>query len=115
MFGLKERPYPAHLPISFWCDSNNGNLDFLRFRILTDILVLFIVAIIKIEYYNYTPRLRIFLNICRMYIGHKEFAPYFFSVFQLLQQNPRWPPKSYMSLSKSLNCFMDLYYAWFKG
>ena len=23
MFGLKERPYPAHVLIGFWCDSDN--------------------------------------------------------------------------------------------
>ena len=48
MFGLKERPYSAHVLISFWCDSDNKNFDFLRFRILADISVLFILAIIKI-------------------------------------------------------------------
>ena len=48
MFGLKERPYPAHVLISFWCDSDNKNFDFLRFRIFADISVLFILAIIKI-------------------------------------------------------------------
>ena len=48
MFGLKERPYSAHVLISFWCDSDYKNYDFLRFRILADISVLFILAIIKI-------------------------------------------------------------------
>ena len=48
MFGLKERPYSTHVLISFWCDSDNKNYDFLRFRILVDISVLFILAIIKI-------------------------------------------------------------------
>ena len=43
MFGLTKRPYPAHVLICFWCDSY-----FLRFRILADISVLFILAIIKI-------------------------------------------------------------------
>ena len=28
MFGLTERPYPAHVLISFWCDSDIRNLDF---------------------------------------------------------------------------------------
>ena len=28
MFGLKERPYSAHVLISFWCDSDNKNYDF---------------------------------------------------------------------------------------
>ena len=28
MFGLKERPYSAHVLISFWCDSDNKNFDF---------------------------------------------------------------------------------------
>ena len=48
MFGLRERPYSAHVVISFWCDSDNKNYNFLRFRILADISVLFILAIIKI-------------------------------------------------------------------
>ena len=39
MFGLKERPYSAHVLISFWCDADN---------ILADFSVLFILAIIKI-------------------------------------------------------------------
>ena len=43
MFGLKEKPYAAHVLISLWCDADNKN-----FRILTDISVLFILAIIKI-------------------------------------------------------------------
>ena len=48
MFGLKERPYPAQVLISFWCDSDNKSLFFLLFRILADISVLLILAIIKI-------------------------------------------------------------------
>ena len=28
MIGLAERPYPAHVLISFWCESDNKNLDF---------------------------------------------------------------------------------------
>ena len=47
-FGLTERPYPARVLICFWWDSNNKTLIFLRFRILVDISVLFILAIIKI-------------------------------------------------------------------
>ena len=38
MYGLKERPYPVL--ISFWCDSDYKNFDFLLFRILADISVL---------------------------------------------------------------------------
>ena len=48
MFGLKEIPHPAHVLISFWCDSDNEKKDFLRYRILMDISVLFILSIIKI-------------------------------------------------------------------
>ena len=32
MFGLKEKPYPAHVLISFWFDSDNKNIDFFTFR-----------------------------------------------------------------------------------
>ena len=28
MFSLTERPYSAHVVISFWCDSDNKNYDF---------------------------------------------------------------------------------------
>ena len=28
MFGLKERPYPGRVLISFWCDSDNKNFAF---------------------------------------------------------------------------------------
>ena len=51
MFGLKERPYPAHVLISFWCDSDNEKKNiFLRFKTLTPffLTVLFILAIFKI-------------------------------------------------------------------
>ena len=48
MFGLKERPYSGRELNSFWCDSDNKNLIFLRFSILVDISVLLILAIIKI-------------------------------------------------------------------
>ena len=43
-----KRPYPGRVLIIFWCDSGNKNFDFLHFIILADILVLFILAIIKI-------------------------------------------------------------------
>ena len=75
MFGLKESPYPAHVLISLWCDSDNKNfLFFLYSSILADISVLFILAIIKIWYYSYTPLPGLFLNICSMHIHPKEFA-----------------------------------------
>ena len=32
MFSLKERPYSAHVAISFWCDSDDKNYDFCIFR-----------------------------------------------------------------------------------
>ena len=48
MLGSKEEPYPGRVLISFWCDYDNKNLYFLRFRILADISVLLILAIIKI-------------------------------------------------------------------
>ena len=35
MFGLKERPYPAHVLISFWCDADNNNFDFFTFQNLS--------------------------------------------------------------------------------
>ena len=28
MFDLKKRPYPAHVLIRFWCNSDNKNNDF---------------------------------------------------------------------------------------
>ena len=49
---------------------------FLRFRILADISVLFILAhhqnlVLK---YSHTPLLGLFLNICSMHIGPRKFA-----------------------------------------
>ena len=70
MFGLREIPYSAHVLISFWCDSDNKNLIFLCFIIFADISFFFILAII----FSYTPLLGLFLNICCMHIGPKEFA-----------------------------------------
>ena len=74
MFSLKESSYPAHMLISFWCDSVNKNFDFLRFRIFSDILFIFILASIKICKFIYTTLLELFLNICSMHIGPEEFA-----------------------------------------
>ena len=49
MLGSKEEPYPDRVQISFWCDYDNKNLYFfLHFRILADISVFLILAIIKI-------------------------------------------------------------------
>ena len=39
--------YPGRVLISFRCDSDNQNFIFLRFRILADISILLILAIIK--------------------------------------------------------------------
>ena len=35
MFGLKERSYPAHVLISFLCDSDNKNFDFFTIQNLS--------------------------------------------------------------------------------
>ena len=48
MFGSQEEPYPGHVLISFWCDYDNKNLYFFTFRVLADISILLILAIIKI-------------------------------------------------------------------
>ena len=32
MFGFKERPYAAHVLISFWCDSDNKNSGVFSFQ-----------------------------------------------------------------------------------
>ena len=59
MFGLKERPYPGRVLISFWCDNKNFLIIktfyvftflriFLRFSILAVISILLILEIMKI-------------------------------------------------------------------
>ena len=48
MFGLKERPYSAHVLIIFGVILIIKTMMFLRFRILVDISDLLILAIIKI-------------------------------------------------------------------
>ena len=48
MIGSKEEPCPGRVLISFWCDYDDENLYFFTFRILDDISVLLISAIIKI-------------------------------------------------------------------
>ena len=82
MFGLEERPYPAQVLISFWCDSGNKNFDFLTFQNFCGYFSFihfgyhqnFILVIIKICQFSYTPLLGLFLNICSMHIGPKEFS-----------------------------------------
>ena len=57
-FGLKERPYPGCVLISFWCDYDNKKLFiFSRFRILSDISNLITLAIIKIWQCSYTAQI----------------------------------------------------------
>ena len=48
MLDSSEEPYNGRVLISFWCDYDNKNLNFLRFRILANIPVLLILPIIKI-------------------------------------------------------------------
>ena len=57
MLGSKEEPYTGRVLISFWCDYDNENCNFLRFRILADISVLLILAIIKIWLYSFTAQM----------------------------------------------------------
>ena len=71
---------------------------FLRFRVLADISVLFILSIIKICKFSYKPLLGLFLNICSMHIGLNEFARYFFSAFLSFFQDGHQNP---MSLSRA--------------
>ena len=42
MFGLKERPYPAHVLISFSCDSADKNFDFFTFQNFSGYLSFFV-------------------------------------------------------------------------
>ena len=74
MFGLMERPYSAHVLISFWCDSDNKNYDFFTFQNFSGFF-----SFVHFGYHpnlliSYTPLLRVFLNIFSMHIGPKEFA-----------------------------------------
>ena len=74
MFGLKERPYSAHVLISFWCDSDNKNYDFFTFLNFSGYF-----GFVHFSYHQnlliwlYTP-IGLFLNICSMHIVLKEFA-----------------------------------------
>ena len=38
MFGSTKRPYPAHVLICFWCDSNNKNFDSTKSKMAAQIL-----------------------------------------------------------------------------
>ena len=87
MFGLKERSYPAHVLISFWCDSDNKNFFkniFLRFRILADISVLLILAI-QSKFSNIVIQLKCYL--LGMLTGPEKIVRRMFFFFQ---QNARW-------------------------
>ena len=101
MFGLKERPYSAHVLISFWCDSDNKNYDFFTFQNFNGFFSFVFFGYHQNLLISYTPLLRVFLNICSMHIGPKEFCPIiFFAFFSFLSkiQNGRQNP---MSLSRA--------------
>ena len=74
MFGLKERPYSAHVLISFWCDSDNKNYDFFTFQNFSGFFSFVYFGYHQNLLIIYTPLLRVFLNICSMHICPKEFA-----------------------------------------
>ena len=79
MFGLKERPYSAHVLISFWCNSDNKNFDFFTLQNFS--------GYVRFGHFGYhqnlviTPLLGLFLNIRSMHIGPREFARSIFSAF----------------------------------
>ena len=79
MFGLKERPYSAHVLISFWCNSDNKNFYFLTLQNFS--------GYFRFGHFGYhqnlviTPLLGLFLNIRSMHIGPREFARLIFSAF----------------------------------
>ena len=79
MFGSKERPYPAHVLISFWCDSDNKNLirsPSTMSRGGGDLLFLLsppaagILFLLSLE----NPYSGLFPNSCSMHTGPGEFA-----------------------------------------
>ena len=81
MFGLKERPYSAHVLISFLCDSDNKNYDFFTFQNFSIFFSFVYFGYHQKNFISYTPLLRVFLNICSMHIDPKEFARDFFLRF----------------------------------
>ena len=85
MFGLKGRPYSAHVLISFSCDSDIKAMIFLHFKISPDISVLFILAIIKIWRFSaFSTKSKMAANIlCRSL----ELEPLPGSVLCLVQRN----------------------------
>ena len=74
MFGLKGRPYSARVLISFWCDSDNKNYDFFALQNFSGFFSFVHFGCHQNLLISYTPLLRVFLNICSMHIGPKEFA-----------------------------------------
>ena len=74
LFGLKERPYSAHVLISFLCDSDNKNYDLFTFQNFSGFFSFFHFGYDQNLLISYTLLLRVFLNICSMHIGPKEFA-----------------------------------------
>ena len=85
MLSSKEESYPGLVLISFWCDYDIENLYFLRFRILADISVLLILAIIKIWQYSYTAQMLSFGYAHWPRENCQE------NCFSFLEQNSRWP------------------------
>ena len=74
MFGLKERPYPGHLLIFFWCDFDNKNFDFLMFQNFSRYFSFAHLPPPFVSALTRKPLLGLFLNICSIPIGPEEFA-----------------------------------------
>ena len=70
MFGLNEISYPAHVLISFLCDSDNKIFDYFTFQNFSEYF-----SFVHFGYHqNYTPLPGLSLNFCSMHIGPKKFS-----------------------------------------
>ena len=71
---FKGGPYSAHVLISFWCDSDNKSYDFFTFQNFSRFFSFVHFGYHQNLLISYTPLIKVFLNICSMHIGPKEFA-----------------------------------------
>ena len=81
-----KRPYPAHVLISFWCDSDNKKMN-LSFRILADISVLFILLSSKFGNIALDTPARITEILAVCILALKNLPGNLLGIFQLFQQN----------------------------
>ena len=101
MFVLKERPYPAHVLISFWCDSDYKNCDFFMLQNFSGYISFVHFGYHQnLEIYLYTPA-RIISKYLQYAYWLQKICPLIFFAFSSFFNKIQDGRQNPMSLSRA--------------